>query len=78
LKLKRRRKRRWWVRQWIQRRNNNGGSTFISRELRNENPEDFKNILRLSDTHFDFLLNKIQFNIQKLNTTMREAIPADT
>lgn len=77
-KLKRRRKRRWWVRQWIQRRNNNGGSTFISRELRNENPEDFKNILRLSDTHFDFLLNKIQFNIQKLNTTMREAIPADT
>lgn len=50
---------------------------FISRELRNENPEDFKNILRMSDTHFDYLLNKIKFKIQKMDTAMREAIPAD-
>jgi len=39
---------------------------FISRELRNENPEDFKNILRMSDTHFDYLLNKIKSKIQKM------------
>ncbi|VVC24152.1 Harbinger transposase-derived nuclease domain [Cinara cedri] len=68
---------RWWVRQWIQKRKSNGGSMFISRELRNENPEDFKNILRMSDTHFDYLLNKIKFKIQKMDTTMREAIPTD-
>ncbi|CAI6351625.1 unnamed protein product [Macrosiphum euphorbiae] len=76
--LKSRKKRRWWVRQWIQKRKSNGGSMFISRELRNENPEDFKNILRMSDTHFNYLLNKIKFKIQKMDTTMREAIPADT
>lgn len=50
LKLKRKRKKRWWVRQWIQRRKNNGNSTFISYELRNENLQDFKNILRISNT----------------------------
>lgn len=77
-KLKSRKKRRWWVRQWIQKLKSNGGSMFISRELRNENPEDFKKILRMSDTHFDYLLNKIQFKIHKMETTMREAIPADT
>ncbi|XP_022167504.1 putative nuclease HARBI1 [Myzus persicae] len=77
-KLKSRKKRRWWVRQWIQKRKSNGGSMFISRELRNENPEDFKNILRMSDTHFEYLLNKIKSKIQKMDTTMREAIPADT
>ncbi|VVC30111.1 Harbinger transposase-derived nuclease domain [Cinara cedri] len=75
-KLKSRKKRRWW-KQWIQKRKSNGGSMFISRELRNENPEDFKNILRMSDTHFYYLLNKIKFKIQKMDTTMREAIPAD-
>lgn len=69
-KLKSRKKRRWWVRQWIQKRKSNGGAMFISRELQNENPEDFKNILRMSDTHFDYLLNKIKFMVQKMATTM--------
>jgi len=41
-KLKSKKERRWRVRQWIQKRKSNGGSMFISRELRNENPEDFK------------------------------------
>lgn len=67
-KLKSKKKRRWWVRQWIEKLKNNGGSTFISRELQIEYPEDFKNILRMSDTHFDYLLNKIKYNIQKMNT----------
>lgn len=62
-KLKRRRKIRW---QWIQRWNKNSGTTFVSRELLNENLKDFKNILRIPETHFDFLLNKIQFKIQKI------------
>lgn len=34
----------------------------------------FKNILRMSDTQFDYLLNKLNFKIQKIDMKMKGAI----
>lgn len=61
LTLKRRK--RQWIRKWIEKQQTIDGSLFISQELRNEYLEDFKNILRMSDKNFEYLLNKVKFKI---------------
>lgn len=73
---KRRRKRKKiWTKMWIQRRNNLGLSNLM-RELADEEPEDFKNIVRMTDVQFHELLQLVAPLIQRNDTKMREALPA--
>lgn len=70
--LKRKRKnRRWWTRKWIIQRNHPNLIKDISKY-----PEDFKNLLRMSECHFQHLLELVSPQIQKSDTNMREALPA--
>lgn len=73
---KKRRQRRWWVRAWIENRSLSGATHFIDNELCYTFPEDFKNLLRMSEENFHFLLERVSPLIQKKDTNMREAIPA--
>ncbi|KAJ8969780.1 hypothetical protein NQ317_016558 [Molorchus minor] len=72
---KRRRRRRWWV-EWILNRNVSGAKHFIENELQYRYSEDFKNLPRMSEDDFYFLLERVSATIQKNDTNMREAIPA--
>lgn len=73
-----RKKRRWWTRDWILNRSVTGASALIQKELVSTYPEDFKNLLRMSEDHFNYLLQRISNRIQKSDTHLREAIPAQT
>lgn len=77
-RTKTRKKRRWWTRQWILNRHITGASALIQNELCLTYSEDFKNLLRMSEDHFNYLLERISHRIQKSDTHLREAIPAQT
>ncbi|XP_018107432.2 putative nuclease HARBI1 [Xenopus laevis] len=49
----------------------------LLKELRERNPDDFKNYLRMSDSSFNTLLQAVAPRISKQDTCMRQAIPAE-
>jgi len=69
-------KRKCWVRNWVAKRNILGASNVLLQELKYEDLMSFKNYLRMDDDHFSYLLSKVEKNIQKQNTFLREALPA--
>lgn len=71
LSAKKKKNRRWWTRKWILQRS----YTTLSNEI-SEIPEEFKNLLRMSEHHFQFLLGLVSPKIQKNDTNMREALSA--
>ena len=68
---RKRNKRRWWTREWILQRTHINLMKDISKY-----PEDFKNLLRMSEHHFYYLLELVRPKIQKNHTNMREALSA--
>lgn len=75
-KRKNRKKRRCWVKEWIAKRNKFGAFSQLLCELKLQDSDYYKNFLRMSDTDFNFLLQKVTPKIQKKNTVMRSAISA--
>jgi len=75
---RKRKKRRVWVREWIQRRNMLGASNLVSMELKSNFPEDFRNLLRMTECQFEYLLLRVTNIISKSDTNMRQAINAKT
>lgn len=73
-----RNRRRWWVRPWIQRREEFGASSRLLEELKEEDPETYRNVLRMSATKFQELLNLVEPIIRKQDTHFRQAIPSKT
>ena len=73
-KKKQRKKRTLWVRHWISRRGRLGASNNLLRELKLEEPTDYKNFLRMNGQQFDQLLEKVKYRISKKDTAMREAL----
>lgn len=67
-------KKRIWVKEWIARRPTLGAYAMLLDELRSEDPNKFKNFLRMSETDFNFLLQLISDKILKSDTNMRESI----
>ena len=62
-----------WVKKWYLCRREQG-HTRLLRELRDDEPEDYRNFLRMDAESYDELLNLVMPMIVKQNTTMREAI----
>lgn len=71
---RRRRNRKIWVRDWVKRRNELGCYSQLLRELENEEPQLYKNFLRMNNADFNNLLELVSPLIKKENTNMREAI----
>lgn len=69
-------KRRFWSKKWYLNRGKFSDMQLLS-ELRDNNPDDFRNYLRMTDECFDYLLAQVGPLIQKKNTVMRNAITAE-
>lgn len=66
--------RRMWVREWIEKRTEVGFTATLYEELKAEDPEMYKNFIRMNARDFDFLLELVTPLIQKEDTIMRKAI----
>ncbi|KAJ8041187.1 hypothetical protein HOLleu_11928 [Holothuria leucospilota] len=71
-----RNRRRKWSKKWFLRRNQLGHARLL-RELRDDEPDDYRNFLRMDAASYDELLNLVRPIIQKKDTIMREAISAN-
>lgn len=71
-------RKRKWVRDWISKREQFGASALLLKELAEEDHSTYRNIMRISQTKFDELLQMISPAITKINTPMRNAIPSNT
>lgn len=67
-----------WVKPWIERRGIYGASNTLLRELKNEDPASYRNILRITGAQFDDLLHMVEGMLKKQDTGMRMAIPVAT
>jgi hypothetical protein len=68
------RKKRIWVKHWINRREAQGASNNLIRELKLEDPTNYKNFLRMDENKFNDLLANFASKIKKQNTVIRGAI----
>jgi hypothetical protein len=65
--------RRFWCKSWLQRRDQYSNMRLL-RKLQENNPDDFKNYLRMAETAFSELLTALTPYIVKHDTVMRPAI----
>jgi hypothetical protein len=77
-KREKRKSRKVWVKNWVGRREKYGASSTLLKELKDEDPVAYRNILRLDGARFDALLQMIDGMIKKQGTKMRMAIPTAT
>ncbi|XP_050320922.1 uncharacterized protein LOC126753463 isoform X2 [Bactrocera neohumeralis] len=73
---KRIRKKRKWCKMWLQNKNEFSNNKLL-KTLRETEPKDYKNYMRMSDEVFYDLLLKVKVFIEKEDTIMREAISAE-
>lgn len=69
-------RRRSWTKNWLLRRNQFSHMPLL-RELQENNPEDYRNFLRMTDPVFHHLLALVSPYITRQDTVMREAIGAE-
>lgn len=67
-------KKREWTRKWLLRRDSHGASSQLIRELRLEDPSEYRACLRMSPESFDELLHLVEEKISKQDTVMRAAL----
>lgn len=60
------------------RRGISGATNLVDTELRNRYADDFKNLLRMTEDQFEYLLQRVGPLISKSDTNMRKAISAKT
>lgn len=65
------RRREIWVRQWLTRRPLYGQYEKLLHELNREDPNGYKNFLRVDADMFGELVNRISHRIEKQNTNYR-------
>ena len=58
-------KKKLWVRKWIDRRDKLGATNCLLKELALEDPKEYFDSLRMSDSCVNFLLTKIHSQIQR-------------
>lgn len=67
------RPRRFWCREWLLKRDTLSHMPLLQ-EIRENNPDDFRNYLRMEDDCFLALLNLVSPLIQRQDTRMRQAV----
>ncbi|XP_031338792.1 uncharacterized protein LOC116172405 [Photinus pyralis] len=78
LKQKTKKKRRIWSEKWLLKRQDGRGVLhMLEQELRTEDPESYRQFIRMCGQHFDELLECIRSDIVKQTTNMRESISAE-
>lgn len=72
-----RRKRSVWRKNWLGHRDEHGFCAKLLPELREEEPELFRNFVRMTTDQFDHLLRLVKPHIEKTDTNMRASISAE-
>ncbi|KAJ8962359.1 hypothetical protein NQ318_018342 [Aromia moschata] len=72
---KQQKKKRRWSKEWYKMRNRFTHERLLN-FLRDSEPEDYRNFLRMNHESFDYLLELVRPDIEKKDTIMREAISA--
>lgn len=68
---------REWSRKWLLRRQQGKGVlTMLNKELLSEDPNAYRNFVRMNNDQFEYILNLINDDIKKQDTFFREAISA--
>jgi hypothetical protein len=67
--------RKVWVKNWVGRREKCDASSTLLKELKDEDPVAYRNMLRLGGAQFDASLQMTDGMIKKQDTKMRMAIP---
>lgn len=75
-KKQHKRKGRVWVRKWISKRPMMGASNSLLNEISMEDPQSYRNHLRMTEEGFNFLLQRVTPLIERKNTYMRDALCA--
>ena len=70
------RQRSVWVKPWLARRNELGVGNTLLEEFQLKNDEECKQFLRMPPRNFEELLSLVELEIQKQDTLLRDAIPA--
>ncbi|KAL4083874.1 hypothetical protein QTP88_029190 [Uroleucon formosanum] len=74
---KKKKNRKTWVKKWIEQRSEQSNVTLL-KDLKENNPDDFKNYLRMDETDFTNLLELVAHRLKKQDTVMRKSIsPAE-
>lgn len=71
---KKKKKQRVWIKDWIKRRNVLGASARLLKEIAIEDPESYKNFMRLSPSKFEELLTLVAPKVTKSKTFMRTPV----
>ncbi|CAH0725632.1 unnamed protein product, partial [Brenthis ino] len=74
--LEKKKAKRLWIRKWLSDRPITGASALLLKQLRLEEPSEYRLALRVTAENFDELLSLIQSSIQRQDTLMRDALPA--
>lgn len=67
---------RIWTREWLKRREERGASSNLLRELEVEDAKEYQMCLRMTPANFEKLLELVTPKIRRIDTSMRDAIPA--
>ncbi|KAJ8959580.1 hypothetical protein NQ314_006229, partial [Rhamnusium bicolor] len=67
-------KKRVWIRDWIRRRSTLGGSELLLKEISTEDPDSYRNFMRLSVEKLQELLKLVTPKLTKSETWMRSPI----
>lgn len=68
--------RRIWVKKYISKRQESGFYNGLIAELKLEDPDLYRRVLRMNVDAFDYLVDNISPYVQRNDTNMRKAIPA--
>ena len=74
-RLRKKRERSVWMKPWLSIRNELRADRTLLREFRVEDDEEYNKFLRMSPENFDELPRLVQFDIQKQDKLLCEAIP---
>ncbi|KAK9887976.1 hypothetical protein WA026_000267 [Henosepilachna vigintioctopunctata] len=74
LATKRRVKRKRWMKEWLKKREEYSHILLLN-EIRDTEPEDYKNYFRMNDITFDKLLKLVTPFLLRKNTNMRQCLP---
>lgn len=75
-KRRKRRKSRVWTKNWLLQREKFSHVNLLS-NLRENNPEDYRNYLRMTQESFEMLLSHVRPHITKQDSCMRKAVSAE-
>ncbi|KAJ8927999.1 hypothetical protein NQ314_019465, partial [Rhamnusium bicolor] len=62
-----------WIKKWVSEKNQRNHMSLL-KELRENDPNDFRSYLRMDETSFRHLLNMLEVHLKKQDTIMRESI----